>query len=48
MDRQARKARAIAKIDSLIAHYLRCADRKTGTARQVYLDAAAKLQASKV
>ena len=37
-----RKARAIAKIQSYIAWCLRQADRKTGTARQVYLEAAEK------
>lgn len=41
-----RKAKAIAKINAYIAMCLRQADRKTGAARQVYLDAAEKARKS--
>lgn len=41
-----RKAKAIAKIDAYIAFCLRQADRKTGAARQVYIDAADRARKS--
>lgn len=41
-----RKAKALAKINAYIALCSRQADRKTGAARQVYLDAAARARKS--
>ena len=41
-----RKAKAIAKINAYIAFCSRQADRKTGAARQVYLDAAERARKS--
>jgi hypothetical protein len=41
-----RKAKALAKTNAFIAMCLRQADRKTGAARQVYLDAAEKARKS--
>lgn len=41
-----RKAKALAKVNTYIAFCSRQADRKMGSARQVYLDAAARARKS--